>query len=273
VFRLPAIGSKEEAAMKTTLQRILRLGGLVLVSFVAGLLATGCGGGGGGSSFKPGEVVDQRPGGLWEGTVYFNDDPSVFEMVAVSTDDGEMRGVNGAGSIYHAHVNVSGVTFSGNIRVFAPPGTTFTDGSTVTTGDLQGTIDERAEAEGTFTLGTGDTGMFTLVYDDLYERNSSLVLVGGMWTDMSGTVFTVTAEGAIFAQDGLGCVYEGQMSIIDAAYDVYDVEVHVTQCGLYDGAYHGLGVLDDIAFEGDNDGLIVIMSNDELAQVLLLERM
>jgi len=259
--------------MKTTLQRISRLGGLVLAWFVAGLLATSCGGGGGDGTFQPGDVDDARPGGIWEGTVFINDDPFGFEMVAVSTDDGEMRGVNGAGSIYHAHVNVSGATFSGNIRVFAEPGTTFTDGSTVTTGDLQGTIVERVEAEGTFTLDSGDTGSFVLGYDDLYERDSSLGLVGGMWTDMSGTVFTVMADGSIFAQDALGCVYEGQTSIIDAAYDVYDVEVHVTQCGLYDGAYHGLGVLDDIAFEGDNDALVVIMSNDELAQVLLLERM
>jgi len=258
--------------MKTILHDFPRLGMLFLVSILAGAGVSSCGGSGG-DGFEPGEVVDALPGGIWEGTVFINDDPFGFEMVAVSTDDGEMRGVNEAGAIYHAHVNVAGATFSGNIRVFAEPGTTFTDGSTVTTGDLQGTIVERSEAEGTFILDSGDTGSFVLDYDDLYERDSSLGLVGGMWVDMSGTVFTVMADGSIFAQDGLGCVYEGQTLIIDAAYDVYDVEVHVTQCGQFDGAYHGLGVLDDVAFEGDNDGLVVIMSNDALGLVLLLERM
>ena len=258
--------------MKTTLQRISRLGGLAVVSVVAGLLATSCGGGGG-SSFQPGQEIDAMPGGIWEGTVFINADPVGYEMVAVSTDDGEMRGVNEAGAIYHAHVNVSGATFSGNIRVFAEPGTTFSDTSTVTTGELQGTIVERTGAEGTFTLASGDTGSFVLEYDDLYERDSSLGLVGGMWIDESGTVFTVMADGSVFAQDALGCVYAGQISILDADHNAYDVEVHVTQCGQSDGAYHGLGVLDDVAFEGDNNGLAVVMSNDTLARVLLLERM
>ena len=258
--------------MKIILHDLPRLGLLLLVSILASAAVSSCGGSGG-DGFKPGEVVDALPGGIWEGTVFINDDPFGFEMVAVSTDDGEMRGINEVGAIYHAHVNVSGATFSGNIRVFAEAGTTFSDGSTVTMGDLQGTIVERSEAEGTFILDSGDTGSFVFDYDDLYERDSSLGLVGGMWVDMSGTVFTVMADGSIFAQDSLGCVYEGQTSIIDAAYDVYDIEAHVTQCGQFDGAYHGLGVLDDVAFEGDNNGLVVIMSNDALGLVLLLERM
>ena len=109
--------------MKTNIRTLAPVASLLLAVLIAGPLATSCGGGGGGdSTFEPGEVVDALPGGLWEGTLFINGDPVGQDIVAVSTDEGEMRGVNAARAVYFAHANVSGSTFSGHIRVFAEPG-------------------------------------------------------------------------------------------------------------------------------------------------------
>jgi len=256
--------------MKLSFQPIAHLGALGCTMILVAILGTACGGGGGGSSSW---TTAPRPGGIWEGSITINAAPVAMELVGASTDAGELRFVNEMGGIYVADIDVEGDGFSGDARVFAPPGGMFSDGSVVTTGRVEGTIVDRESLTGTFTLDSGDSSSFAVIYNDLYERDSSLLLVAGMWIDLSDTVFTVQADGSIFAQDALGCVYNGTGRVINANYDVYDLTMQVSQCAEYDGTYDGLGVLDDVAFEGDNNGFVVIVSNDALALVLVLERM
>jgi hypothetical protein len=256
--------------MKLTLQPVVRLGSLGCALILVALFGTACGGGGDGS---PHWTAVPRAGGIWEGSITINAGPVALELVGASTDAGELRFVNDRGGIYVANIDVTDDEFSGEARVFAPPGGMFSDGSVVTTGRIEGTIVDRESLSGTFTLDSGDSSTFAVAYEDLYERDSSLLLVAGMWIDLSGTVFTVQADGTIFAQDALNCVYSGTGRIIDGDYDIYDLTMQITQCAEYSGAYDGLGVLDDVAFEGDNNGFVVIVNNDELALVLVLERM
>lgn len=259
--------------MKTALRPIQPRSALALVSAAAVVLLTACGGGGGDDGFRPPPPVDALPGGLWEGTVTIDETLVPVGLMGVSTDAGEIRLFDDEGRFYFANTNTSGDSFTGGARVFAAPGTAFADDSLVTTGRVDGTIVERGRLTGTFTLDSGDSMEFDVDYNDLYERNSSLALIGGMWVDLSETVFNVDADGIIFAQDSLGCVYDGVVSVIDPDFDAYDIAISVSQCADFDGAYQGLGVLDDLAFEGDNDAFVVLMSNDTLALLLALERM
>ena len=115
--------------------------------------------------------------------------------------------------------------------------------------ELDGTLD----ASGMFGDYTGedDEGRFNLNYDPNYENSSSLDLVAGVWSftmaSAGGGVYTVTMtiddNGQLFGSDTPGCVFTGQVSIIESQYNAYRVAVVTSSCGEFDGGYAGLAFL------------------------------
>jgi hypothetical protein len=111
----------------------------------------------------------------------------------------------------------------------------------------------------------------TLDYDVLYERDSLLAAIAGNFDDGSGNVLDIAADGTIFKQDaGTGCTTNGQVTIIDSAFNVYDVEYEISSCVgqdiVFNGStFTGLATLDDtsvpeqliIAATGDVAGTTV----------------
>ena len=229
--------------MKSILMRIWGARRPVFAAIVAIVVSSACGGGGGDNTFRPLEPPAAQAGGIWDGTVTLNGGPIAVGLVGASTDAGEIRLADGLGNIYAATLDVDGDALTGTVRAFAPPGGSFSDGSVVTTGQIDATLVERTSMTGTFSLDSGDTGVFAMPYDDLYERFSSLARATGMWIDEVGTVYTVQADGTFFGQDALGCVYNGLLSIIDSDFNVYGVEVRLTQCPGFEGVYQGLGAV------------------------------
>jgi hypothetical protein len=95
------------------------------------------------------------------------------------------------------------------------------------------------------------SGTFSLAYDALYDRDSSLATISGSFSGPSGTVVTVDADGSIFSQDATtGCVVNGKASIIDAAYNMYRVQYTYGNCtgdlaALNGLTFAGLAALDN----------------------------
>jgi hypothetical protein len=93
-----------------------------------------------------------------------------------------------------------------------------------------------------------------LNYQAIYQLGSSLDMLTGTWTDSSdpgADVVNVDATGMITGQDGgaSGCVYSGQVTLIDPNYNVYDIEWTYSSCNgdsELDGAtFSGLGAIDN----------------------------
>ena len=229
-------------------------------------LLFGCGGGGGSPAAvdppappPPPPPVATNPGGIWEGT--YTAAGTVVNLAGVFTETGEGRFFDDMGAQYVV-TDVSGndgnVTM--NVTAFAPFGFVFLDGSTVTTGTIDGTVVERVSIEGDYSLATGETGTISLTYNALYDRDSSLAKLTGMWSETNGIV-TVDPDGSFFEQDSFGCVADGQASIIDPAYNVYALTMTVSLCGAgVDGQYAGLGILAD--FNVTDDLFILQMNSD-----------
>src|SRR5690606_35848251 len=98
-------------------------------------------------------------------------------------------------------------------------------------------------------------------YDPLYERDSSLDKLSGLWDEEFGVV-SIDQSGSFFMQDSFGCVYDGQVSIIDAQFNAYSLSMTVSSCGAgVDGEYSGLGVLADL--NTTEDLFIVQMNSDQ----------
>jgi len=94
-------------------------------------------------------------------------------------------------------------------------------------------------------------GTFTLEYDALYDRDSSLATIAGNFKQANGTVVSIDAAGNVFSQDATsGCVVNGKVSVIDSRYNAYRFEYTVSSCsselGVMNGAtFSGLGTLDN----------------------------
>jgi hypothetical protein len=198
----------------------------ICVSVTVGLMScaflTSCGG--------ADDPPYDSPGGYWVGS--WNGEPGVGLMDESGTftfiaDDGEQ---------YPGTLVISGASFSGSVQGFTP-GAFPNDGGPngLGIGTLAGTILPRQSVSGTatFTPPTGTvTEAFSWTFNALYGVPSSLATISGTYTESAtGTAFTISADGTVFAQDAAtGCVINGTVSIINASYNVYDIQVSYASC-------------------------------------------
>ena len=148
----------------------------------------------------------------------------------------------------------NGNQVSGSGTLYAAPGLTLNDGSTVAALTISGgTVSEGNTLDLTFDAAGVSTTIST-VFDNSYDRGSDLATIAAVYTtfDIFGdpSSFTIDAAGVITGQSNSGCVLNGQVLIIDAAFNTYDVSLDVASCGGLDGMYDGLGTSqDDIAMD------------------------
>jgi hypothetical protein len=149
----------------------------------------------------------------------------------------------------------NGNQVSGSGTLYAVPGFTLIDGSTVAALTITGgTVSER----NTLDITIGAAGAITTVsttYDAIYERGSDLATVAAVYTsfDLFGdpSSFTIDATGAISGQSNTGCVINGQVTSLDAGLNSYDVTLDVASCGGLNGLYDGLGLTQDAVAMND----------------------
>lgn len=191
---------------------------------------------------------------------------STLEFVCLLTDsatDALIAGLTGTLQVTNAG------DVSGTGTMYAPPGTTLPNGAataelTVSSGTAttDTTLDLLIDAAGT-------QNTITTAFDAVFDRGSALATVEGTYTtfDIFGdpSSFVIDAAGAITAQSNSGCIGAGQVTIIDAADNVYDVNLDLSSCGALDGTYDGLGITgdanamdDEFVFGAFNaDGMVV----------------
>ena len=149
-------------------------------------------------------------------------------------------------------VNGDQVTGVGNL--YAPPGETLANGSTVAPLTISaGTVVEDTSLDVTI-ISAGLGIAVTSLFDATYDRGADLATVGVMYNtsfdifgDMSSFAIDATT-GVISGQSVAGCVLSGTVSVIDAAANTYDVNLIVADvgtCGALVSDYDGLGSSQD----------------------------
>jgi hypothetical protein len=196
------------------------------------------------------------------------------DVIAMVSEDGEFRIVTVSLIQMSGMLTVTGASATGDGRAFASPGGTWPDGSTVGDVEIAATVDERQSLSGAYSTSTNESGTFDLLYDPLYERSSSLVLLAGMWTAYNDfgnpeVTFSVQGGGSFDGQSALGCTSAGQFSIIDARFDLYAVHSTVSGCAIA-GNYSGLAVIADLI--AANDTMIFAVDNGTTAVLLGLQK-
>jgi hypothetical protein len=260
-----------------------------LLCVVAAVAACDSGGGGGGVPGNGGGsapplfrgISQESPEGIWEGTLTSTVTSEIFGILGVITESGETRLITDDGSQLFGTVSGSGSAVSGVLTGVTALGFAWLDASVVSNFSISGTVAERSTFSGSYS-GGGDSGTFSLAYNPIYERASSLADIEGMWVALDSLLnteatFTVDANGAINGNDIDGCIYSGLVSIVDPQFNAYGLTVSVANCMggsvLLNGSFDGLGILsDEVSGSGQNDVLTAGISGPDLVITLQLSK-
>jgi len=263
------------------------------------VLLVGCSSGGGGpesqdSSAAPGNAASGpglsttqgSPGGYWQGTN--SDGGTITVLVAengkfhfVDADLSQGSGILSVGNADDVSISFVFVT---------QPGSTFADGTTSATCSLSGILSERQSM--TITANCRTAGVLltefaaTLAYSDVYENDSSLATIAGNYQG-SKAVLNIAGDGTLFSQDpDTGCVVNGEVNIIDDAFNAYDVGFTYSNCTGTDAAmngasFAGIALIDDrvtpqeldVVAIGDLDGDAVSFEGNLVSFVETLDRL
>lgn len=187
-------------------------------------------------------VVEKSPlDGIWKGSFDIRGrGPYDFHAIHVG---GRSTAVTlKAKAICVGSVSLDGAYYMAKYNLFALDGAPF-DYATITGELSQGTIKSHF-----VTMNGGDTGALTITYNDIYEHDSSLSLLVGDWsfTDRDGLVIdlSIDEQGAAHGRDSDQCDYAGNIAIINADYNVYDVALSISNCGSVNGKYAGMAYLE-----------------------------
>jgi len=179
---------------------------------------------------SPPPVVNQSPGGVWNGTR-----PNGTSIIVLISESGEIRIVDAFGNQGFGTVVVTNETDITSDYLLAPPfGGSLIDGSDSGSCNLVGIIQERQtidyDVACTTSLGGAFGGTILLTYDPAYDMDSSIARIAGTF-DVQGDVLTIDVNGALFLQNTqTGCVANGQVTLLDTQWNLYSVSLTTESC-------------------------------------------
>lgn len=199
-----------------------------------------------------------------------------FIIPPITIPDGIWRGVDSGGRDVVAFVNrfssfqfVDGFENQGsgflavgtgdvvdsNFRLVTQRGATFADGTTAADCTFSGSLIERQTLTVTeicmTSAGLQFQEILILTFDALYDRDSSLAIIAGMYETPTGNVLSIASDGTIFVQDAVsGCVTNGQVSVAVSFTNMYFYAYGIDNCNgpdaIWNGSsFSGLAVLDN----------------------------
>jgi hypothetical protein len=231
-----------------------------------GLLLPGCGGGGGDGDGDGPAVPNAAVGGLWSGTTIIANQ-GTFELVGLVAENGTAFFLQEDGVMYWGTVRSSGSAITSTVTGAGTLGTTLWDGSASGSGSVTGTIAARTSVSGssvfTTSLGGRATSTIALSYEVGYEDDSSLQLISGNYVDLFGFyagVLSISSNGTLFLQDPIsGCVVNGRVSIINPAYNAYNISFSYSNCTGLDSALNGVTFIGLAAYDAAGDQAIAFV--------------
>jgi hypothetical protein len=199
----------------------------------------------------PNEVAN----GIWEGT--FTENGDTFEITGLLYE-GEIIALSpDANAMYVGSYAVDGYILSADVTIYEIGGTD------VGTASFTGVVNSESQIALNYVDSSGGTGSVSLLYDEIYERSSSLAKVAGNYVYSTlgyGFPVSISTSGVITGTDTDGCDYQGNISTPDIDFNLYEINLDVSSCGSADGSYSRYAALYDEA--GLNDGLTVALSNE-----------
>jgi hypothetical protein len=168
--------------------------------------------------------------GIWGGT-----DSTGLTVTGYIDSAGDAVFIRSDGVQFVGPTQLSGDTLVAAVVGYTDFPTTFTDGSSYGLGTLNGTVatGSTLTLNLTFTTngGTMLSDSWSLSFNTLTDSGSSLGTIAANYTDTaSGSVITVSANGVVTGQEPNSCVVNGNLTIINSTYDIYQVTITYESC-------------------------------------------
>jgi len=216
-----------------------------IVPLVAAATLVACGGG----STPPAHPIQGvSPGGIWRGT----DSASGLAITGLVDETGAADFIRADDAQFVGQVSTLANSIALTADAYAEIDKAFPDGSTRGSWSMTGTIQERQAitAATSFVTAGGNSaqGTLNLTFDGLYHRPSSLAAVAGEFAPVNGLPYLIYPGGSI-SQSALICETSGQISILNAAYNLYHIQL-TNSCDNGSGGHNvanvsGLATLDN----------------------------
>ncbi len=191
------------------------------------------------------------PAGTWRGA-----DAAGREVLLLVSVGGTFQFVDGAhnqGSGYLAPETRVASPFD----LVTPIDQPFADGSTLADCNFSGSAVPRASMDLDLSCKTRGGLEFAetlaLEFDPVYDRDASLETVAGNYRTLAENVLSIAPDGLLFMQDATtGCVVNGQVTVITATSNLYNVVLQYDGCTgpderLNGSRFDGYAQLDDTA--------------------------
>jgi hypothetical protein len=229
------------------------------------------------SAVTPPVAIPVQIGGIWRGTVIEDGNTLTPRSVVIYTTDSSLPVDNFRLTSNFANQVVGNVSLDpldntqllgDGLVSYAPQDFFISDGAVKTTCDITATLQEATSLVGRYSCLDGGTGDITVAYDALYEFDSSLSLIEGLWGN-GDIVFEVDSTGNIISwSDTNGCAVTGSIELLDPNFNMYNMSLTIddelpSNCQLLAGFYTGLAIISttsgrlEITFQVDNGSLII----------------
>lgn len=193
------------------------------------------------------------PTGIWEGTFTESGSVAVQSVAIIQGDQIRVVSEDAVAGLVGT-ISVSGTSFTATTTDYDLFG-----GPTGITTNLSGTFTAGSAISGTFTSSDGSSGTMSLTYDTVTDKGSSLATIAAFWvSSVTPLQFSIDNTGAITGTDGF-CNFGGSVSIIDAAVNIYDMTLIISNCLTSNGTYSGFAAVSDTF--GTNDTLNIIVND------------
>lgn len=224
-------GDPGSDSRQTTMKRISRW---TLVVLATALSACGGGGDSGSGGSGGSTPVTASSEGIFTGSMTSTVSHRAQTVTAIVLPTGEARLIRGDCVQYIAATTMSGSFFSGSGTAYAPDGSiaacpsaiTFPNGTSLASLDISGQATTASNLLGTYS-GGGDSGTFTVSYNNAYTRAGTIARIRGNYSN--GTVsITIDDNGIVTGTLGAD-VLNGQVSTIDVSKNAYRISVTETK--------------------------------------------
>jgi hypothetical protein len=225
---------------------------LLLSVLVLSLIACSSNDNDSGGNISP-ETHNENLNGVWRGE-YGAERTRIFFLM----NDGEIHVFNENNDI-----------FAGSYT-YTTPGGAFTSilYSSIGTFEIVGTASEGDRIDGTSTRADGEAVNVAMQFDeDIYNRASSFELLSDQWASDRSS-YAIDGNGGITGTFLGTCTITGVFSIIDANYNLYQIDADLIDCER-EGQYHGLAALVDND-NVQNNMLIAVCSDSENQRMMIL---
>ncbi len=197
-------------------------------------------------------IANASPAGIWQGTFHSNLTGLNEQATGIVIGNGEARFSTTAplaGVQYVGSVSTQGNNLSGTITGYAPQGYVFSNGLQWETVSISGTVQAQDSISGTYNNGVGDTGTFSLTYNQVYNNASSLSfftaangffnqpIISGPFNESGGLITEIgistdsngNITGNYFVQNSnleFGLMGGSAVTIIDPAHNAYRITLN-----------------------------------------------